>query len=134
MSFTYLLGKSLTSLLDQAYHVTACHHWSWWSSFDSWYLILSFLECVLTFAQAVLLILKHAMFLRLSNTTKPALNLAGLNYLNADIDLKIQDYLKASFPNHSIEGFASFIMATDIGMLIGAFVIIIISHQYFSFI
>ena len=69
-----------------------------------------------------------------SNTTKPALNLAGLNYLNADIDLKIQDYLKASFPNHSIEGFASFIMATDIGMLIGAFVIIIISHQYFSFI
>ena len=128
MSFTYLLMKSLTLLLDQASHVTACHHWSWWSSFDSWYLILSFLECILTFVQALLLIFKHAMFLRLSNTTKSALNLAGLNYQKADIDLKVQDYLKVSSPDHSVEEFASFIRATDIGMLIGVFAMIIISQ------
>ena len=70
--------------------------------------------------QAVLLIFKHIMFLRLSNTTKFALNLAGLDYQKADIELKIEDYLKASSSEHSVEGFASFIMATDIGMLIYA--------------
>ena len=84
--------------------------------------------------QAILLILKHAIFLQFSNTTESALNLAGLDYQKADIDLKVQDYLMTYSTKHSIEEFASFIMATDIGMLIGAFVIIIISHQYFSFI
>ena len=128
MSFLCLLMTCLTPLLDQASHIIACHHWSWWSSFDSWYLILLFLKCILTFVQAVLLILKHVMFLRLSNTVTSALNLAGLDYEKADIDLKIQDYLKASSPDHSVEEFVSFIMVTEIGMLIGAFAIIIISH------
>ena len=52
----------------------------------------------------------------------------GLDYQKSDIDLKIQDYLKASSQEHTVEDFASFIMATDIGMLIGAFIINIISH------
>ena len=65
--------------------------------------------------QAILLLFKHAMFLRLSNTTDSALNIAGLNYQKSDIDLKIQDYLKAS---HSIEEVTAFIMETDIGMSI----------------
>ena len=83
---------------------------------------------MLMFVEAVLLIFKHAMFLHHSNTTKSALNLAGLDYQRTDIDLKIQEYLKALSPEQSIEKFASFIMATDLGMLIGAFVIFIISH------
>ena len=78
--------------------------------------------------QAVLLIFKHAIFLHYSNTTESALNLAGLDYQKTDIDLKIQDFLKASSPEQSVEQFASFIMATDIGMLIDAIFIIIISH------
>ena len=57
------------------------------------------------------------MFLRLSNTTKSALNIAGLDYQKSDIDLKIQDYLKAS---HSVEDITTFIMETDIGMFIVA--------------
>ena len=52
----------------------------------------------------------------------------GLDYQKSDIDLKIQDYLKACSQEHTVEDFASFIMATDIGMLIGAFIINIISH------
>ena len=71
------------------------------------------------------------MFLRLSNTTESALNIAGLDYQNADIDLKIQDHLKASSPKHSVEEFVSFIMATEIGMLIVVCIVILISHQCF---
>ena len=39
----------------------------------------------------------------------------GLDYQKSDIELKIQDYLKAS---HSIEEITAFIMETDIGMFI----------------
>ena len=60
------------------------------------------------------------MLLRLSNTTESALNLVGLDYQIADIDLKIQDYLKAYSPGPSVEEIASFIMATEIGMIIVA--------------
>ena len=67
--------------------------------------------------QAILLLFKHTMFLRLSNTTKSALNIAGLDYQKSDIDLKIQDYLQAS---HSVEEITAFIMETDIGMFIVA--------------
>ena len=84
----------------------------------------------LTFVQALLLIFKHVMFLRRSNTTKSALNIAGMDYQKANIDLKIQDYLKASSPQHFIEEFASFIMATDIGMFIVAFIILISHHTF----
>ena len=76
----------------------------------------------------LLIIFKHATPLRLSNTRESALNLVGLDYQKSDIDLKIQDYLKTSSQEHTVEEFASFIMATDIGMSIGAFIINIISH------
>ena len=80
--------------------------------------------------QAVILILKHALFLRLSNSQDTALTNAGLDFQKADINLKIQDYLKAYSPEHSIEESASFIMATDICMFIFVFVILP-SHQSF---
>ena len=79
--------------------------------------------------QAIILIFKHAMFLRHLNTTESALNLAGLDYQKADINLKIQDYLQASSPEHSVEEAASFVMATEIGMFIVVCIIILISHQ-----
>ena len=82
----------------------------------------------LIFVQAILLIFKHAMFLRPSNTTESALNFAGLHYQKADIDLRIQDYLKASSLEHSVEEITSFIMATEIGMFIVC-IVILISHQ-----
>lgn len=53
-----------------------------------------------------------------------------MDYQKANIDLKIQDYLKASSPQHFIEEFASFIMATDIGMFIVAFIILISHHTF----
>ena len=81
----------------------------------------------LTFLQAVVVILKHAMFLRHSNKAESALNLAGSAYQQADIDLKIQSFLNASSLEHSVEEVASFIMTTEIGMFIVAF-IILISH------
>jgi len=63
---------------------------------------------------AVILILKHATFLRLSNlTSKSALSHADLDYQEANIDLKIQ-LLMASSQEHSVVLFAHFIMATDI--------------------
>ena len=85
----------------------------------------------LTFVQAVILILKHAMFLRLSRSTKSALKIAGLDYQKADIDLKIQDYLKAPSTGHSVEEIASFIMTTEIGIFIVVCIVILISHQSF---
>ena len=67
------------------------------------------------------------MFLRPSNTAESALNIAGLDYQKGDIDLKIQDYLKASSTEHSIEELAFFIMNTEIGMFI-VYIVILISH------
>ena len=81
----------------------------------------------LTFLQAVLVILKHTMFLRHSNNAESALNLAGSAYQQADIGLKTQSFLNASSPEHSVEEVASFIMTTEIGMFIVEF-IILISH------
>ncbi|KAH9058229.1 hypothetical protein EDB87DRAFT_944056 [Lactarius vividus] len=64
---------------------------------------------------AVILILKHATFLCLSNlSSRLALAHAELEYRAASIDAKIQRYLMASFQEHSVELFAAFIMATDI--------------------
>ncbi|KAH9081436.1 hypothetical protein EDB83DRAFT_544428 [Lactarius deliciosus] len=69
----------------------------------------------LTFFEAVILIFKHATFLRLSNvTSKSALPRAELDYRDANIDSSIQKYLMASSQEHSVELFAAFIMATDI--------------------
>jgi hypothetical protein len=81
--------------------------------------------------EAVILILKHATFLMLSKGSKSALTLAELDYCKANIGLNIQQYLKASSSEHSAEEFAQFIMATEIGMFIVAFMVII-AHQAFS--
>ncbi len=68
----------------------------------------------LTFVEAVILILKRATFLRLSNlSSKSALTRAELDYREANIDLKIRQYLTGSSQEHSVESFAGFIMATD---------------------
>ncbi len=82
--------------------------------------------------EAVILILKHATFLRLSDSTsESAITRAELDYREANIDLKIRQYLTASSQEHSVEQFAGFIMATDIGLFILASVKLI-SHQAVS--
>ena len=82
--------------------------------------MLSFSKPInLTFVKAIVLIFKHAAFLQLSNlSTESALTRAELDYQEANIDLKIQHHLKASSQEHSVEQFADFIMATDIGSFI----------------
>jgi hypothetical protein len=81
--------------------------------------------------EAVILILKHATFLRLSNLSPElALIQAELAYQKANIDSKIKQLLRASSQEYSVQLFSSFIMATDIGLLIPESVKII-SHQAF---
>jgi len=64
---------------------------------------------------AVILILRHATVLRLSNSSsESALTNVELAYRETNIDLKIQQHLMASSQGHSVELFAAFIMATDI--------------------
>ena len=73
----------------------------------------------LTFVEAVILILKHATFLCLSNLSPESpLTHAELDYLEANIDLRIQQHLSTSSQEPSFELFAGFIMATDIGSFI----------------
>jgi len=83
----------------------------------------------LNFLEAVILILKHATFLRLSNvSSESALTRADLEYREANIDLKIKQQIMASSQENSMMLFAGFIMATDIGLSILAS-IKSISHQ-----
>jgi hypothetical protein len=60
-----------------------------------------------------------------------ALTQAEMDYRVANIDLKIQQYLAGSLLGYTVEKFAHFIMATDIGLFVFASVKII-SHQLFS--
>ena len=85
-----------------------------------WSLVCQFIifRVYLTLAEVVILILKHATILRLSNRPEEALILAGQDYQDANIDLKIQEHLKAFTPKDSVEKFADFIMATNIGLFI----------------
>jgi hypothetical protein len=74
---------------------------------------------LLTFLEAVILILKHATFLLLSDISwKSALFHADQHYSEANIDLKVQEHLASLSQEHSVEQLASFIMATDIGWFI----------------
>jgi hypothetical protein len=84
----------------------------------------------LTFVKAVILILKHATLLQLSESYVSALTRAELDYQNAKIDLNIHQLLASSSEN-SVKKFVEFIMATDIGLFILAF-IILMSYQAFS--
>ena len=83
-----------------------------------WLLVFHFIifKLYLTFVEVIILILKHATILRLSNRAEEALILAEQNYQKAKIDLKIQEYLKAFTPEDSVEKCADFIMATNIGL------------------
>ena len=99
-----------------------------------WSLVFHFIifRVYLTFGEAVILISKHATFLRLSHLSpQSALTHAELDYREANIDSKIQQLLTTSLQEHTVELFAGFIMATDIGSFIlpaGK----IVSHQNFS--
>jgi hypothetical protein len=66
--------------------------------------------------EVVILILKHATSLRLSNNIEQALTLAELDYQQANIALKIEEHLKAFTPEDSVEKLSDFIMATNIGL------------------
>ena len=69
--------------------------------------------------EAVIIILKHATFLRLSNMSpESALKHANQDYQEANVDLKIQQHLTASSQEHSIMLSEGFIMATNIGLFI----------------
>ena len=82
--------------------------------------------------KAVILILKHATSLSLLDLPpESALTCAELDYQESNIDFKIQEHLKASSQEHSVQQFAAFIMATDIGWFFPASVKIII-YQSFS--
>ena len=62
--------------------------------------------------------MKHATTLRLSNEPEKALALAGKDYKQANVDFKIQEYLKEFTSEDYVEKFADFIMATNIGLFI----------------
>lgn len=86
-----------------------------------WSLVIHFIisRVYLTFLKAVILILKHATILRLSDQPpKSALTQVELNYQVANIDLEIQQYLEASSQQRSVELSMRFIMATEISKFI----------------
>ena len=62
--------------------------------------------------------MKHATTLQASNGPETALVLAGKDYKKANIDFKIQEYLKEITSKDSVEKFADFIIATNIGLFI----------------
>ena len=68
--------------------------------------------------EAVIIIIKHATTLQLLKEPKEALTKAGLDYQEANIDLKIQEYLMAFTSKNSVQNFKDFIMATNIGLFI----------------
>ncbi|KAH9052230.1 hypothetical protein EDB87DRAFT_1659509, partial [Lactarius vividus] len=64
---------------------------------------------------AVILILKHATFLRLSNmSAQSALAHAEVDYRERNIDSMIRQHLTAPSQEHSDESFARLIMAIDL--------------------
>src|SRR5258708_29136572 len=81
--------------------------------------------------KAVILILKHATFLRLSKlSAESALTLTELDYQEANVDSTVQQHLTVPSQEHSVDIFVAFIMATDIGLSILSFVHIdVVSHQ-----
>jgi hypothetical protein len=75
----------------------------------------------LTFEVAVIIILKHATFLLLSNlSSKAALTQAETDYQEGNMRSEIQQFLTASPQSPSNEQCASFIKAKDIGIFIFA--------------
>jgi len=54
------------------------------------------------------------LYWRSQTQKKSALTYAELGYQKANVDAVIQQHLKKSGPEHSVEEFAGFIMGTDI--------------------
>ena len=72
----------------------------------------------LTFEEAVILILKHATALQVSNlSAKLALVQAGWDYKDSNIDFKIQEHLMTSSQELTVQTSVAFLMATNIGWL-----------------
>jgi hypothetical protein len=96
-----------------------------------WSLVFTFIisRVYLTFAKAVVLILKHATFLRLSNSSRSALARADMDYRRSNIDVTIYQFLMPS-PEPSSRQCTHFLMATEIGLFIFAS-LTITSHQAF---
>ena len=88
----------------------------------------------LTFVKAATLILKHATLLQASNPPKVALMDVELHYQKANIDESIQQYITTSASEISVEKFAGFIMATNIGLFTLLLFDTSISYCPFSFI
>jgi hypothetical protein len=93
---------------------------------------ISISRLYLTFVEAVILILRHAAFLQLSNESEAALTQAELDYQESTIDLKIQEYLEA-FASEDVSQFAGFIKATEIGVFV-LLSVTTISYETISFI
>ena len=70
----------------------------------------------LTIVKAIILILKHATILWVSNGTEKALTLAEQSYQEAKIDLKVQEYFQAFTASVSVNQISEFIMATNFGL------------------
>ena len=83
-----------------------------------WPLVFYFItfSLYLTIVTVVILILKHATTLQLLSTLEEALTQAELDYQKANIDLQIQKHLQAFSPKDTVENFAEFVMATNIGL------------------
>ena len=79
--------------------------------------------------EVVVLILKHATILQLSNTPEQALTLAEKDYRKAKINSKIQEHLRAFTAEDSVEKFAAFIMATNIGLFMHSSITTISHHS-----
>ena len=63
---------------------------------------------------------------------KPALADAELNYQKANIDVTIQQHLRACAAQQSVEQFVGFIMSTDIGLFIFLSFVTFISYYSIS--
>lgn len=76
--------------------------------------------------------MKHATILWVSNETEEALTLAEQGYQEANIDLKVQGYLKAftSKQKMSVETISDFIMATNFGLFMHLYITTI---SYYGF-
>ena len=129
------LSYNITSFQDKMPYVTTCYskcaicitdmfvHGLWCISSSSsilvlailiWSLVVQFIMfrvVYLTIFKAVIIILKHATLLCLSNLSPElALTQAEQEYQQANIDLKIHEHLMVSSQVQSIESSAGFVM------------------------
>ncbi len=117
---TYHLSKCnvfvLPSFACTAHHISLFSTLPLASVVIIWYLVfpIIFIRAYLTFPKAVVLILKHATFLRPFMLPGPALIQADLGYQKAHIAQKIQQHVIAC-KEHSVEMDKAFIMAVEIG-------------------